>query len=389
MKQVQNIPDQLQQLGVENFVAEKSGLLYVYTSNESSTDVFFDNIAVTQISGPLLEETHYYPFGLSMSGISSNLLKGTSYKENAYKFNGNELQSNEFADGSGLEMYDFNMRGYDQQLGRFLQPDLAIDKHLNLSPYNFVMNNPALYSDPSGMDTTVQSGAGGIVWTVNAKEVVIGPDDGYNGYKSGGSASTIYVTGYGADVRVGEYNQYVKDNKSLLSNKVLNDNGTTLSTNISIDFVLATPEDLKRVKNEKLRNGDNILELENSEYRSATGGFTKQIFSKDKNPKTGQWDALGFEHFTDFSAKLGNSSSKVGQAYGSPATAVHEILHMFGLKDWYNSPEQMKMVGPNDIMNHLGNQPILHQIHWNNWLREIKSQQQTNGDNFILNHFVE
>ncbi|MEJ0105031.1 MAG: hypothetical protein WDO19_21865 [Bacteroidota bacterium] len=57
----------------------------------------------------ILEETHYYPFGLTMSGISSKALK-SGYAENKRKFNGVELSSKDFSDGSGLELYETTYR---------------------------------------------------------------------------------------------------------------------------------------------------------------------------------------------------------------------------------------------------------------------------------------
>lgn len=108
------------------------------------------------MSGPLLEETQYYPFGLTMAGISDKALK-SQYVENKYRYNGgNELQNQEFSDGSGLELYDAHHRMYDPQLGRFGQLDEFGEVTSAWSPYSFGSNNPALRNDPQGLkDTTV------------------------------------------------------------------------------------------------------------------------------------------------------------------------------------------------------------------------------------------
>ena len=148
VNQVKGGPVQLKTLASGQVVAKKDGYVYVYTSNESQQDVFFDNMSVIQITGPVLEEIHYYPFGLTMAGISDQAMLKL---ENRFKFSGIELNHKEFSDGSGLEWYDYVHRSYDPQIGRFIQIDGLASIFPWQSSYISMDDNPILKTDPTGM----------------------------------------------------------------------------------------------------------------------------------------------------------------------------------------------------------------------------------------------
>jgi hypothetical protein len=69
---------------------EQAGFIYIYLSNESHTthDVYFDDLRITHTKSKILQEDHYYPFGLSISALSST---GPLSKPNQFKYNGKEL----------------------------------------------------------------------------------------------------------------------------------------------------------------------------------------------------------------------------------------------------------------------------------------------------------
>jgi len=129
----------------------RNGYLYIWVSNETSGwDVFFDDLSVQYKQGPLLEENHYYPYGLTMAGISDKAIK-TNYAVNKYRFNGVEMQNQEFSDGSGLEEYDFGARMQDPQLGLWHAVDPLAAATAAISPYSYALDNPVNFVDVGGM----------------------------------------------------------------------------------------------------------------------------------------------------------------------------------------------------------------------------------------------
>ncbi len=89
----------------------------------------------------ILQENHYYPFGLTMGSL--NYVNNT---ENKLKYNGKELD-----DENNLRWYDYGFRRYDPQLGRWHVMDALSEKYINLSPYAYVANNPFRFIDQLGL----------------------------------------------------------------------------------------------------------------------------------------------------------------------------------------------------------------------------------------------
>ena len=121
--------------------------------------MFFDNLSVQHRAGPITEETHYYPFGLTMAGISS---KAVGRLEKKFGFNGIE-QNTDFE----LNMYDAFYRNLDPQLGRFWQIDpKSIDE---VFPYSAMLNNPLTHFDQLGDTTMYYDVAGNLLYQTNVK----------------------------------------------------------------------------------------------------------------------------------------------------------------------------------------------------------------------------
>ncbi len=123
-------------------VVPKNGFIYVFTTNESPVDVWFDDINVIHRTGPLLQESSFYPFGMEITPLSSYA---------AIKVpNERDYQKNELDEEFGLELHYFDARMYDAQVGRFGGVDEKADKQFGLTPYHQSANNPVMFVDPDG-----------------------------------------------------------------------------------------------------------------------------------------------------------------------------------------------------------------------------------------------
>lgn len=128
-----------QWLGASNVKVPKNGYVFVYLSNSSNIDVYFDNLDITHIRGRLVEENAYYPYGLKTKGIC-----GEAFGKLDTKF-GYQAEYAEEDDETGWN--EFDLRMYNPQIGRWN----GVDPYEQYeSPYLAMGTNPANFIDKDG-----------------------------------------------------------------------------------------------------------------------------------------------------------------------------------------------------------------------------------------------
>ena len=150
--------------GYVTIVDDKFRYVYNYTDHLGNVRLSYSdaNANGTIESNEIMEENNYYPFGLKHTAYNTNQSQYVSSEQlnqitlevmphyegdgsYQYKYNGKEYQ-----DELGLNFYDYGARFYDPALGRWYTVDEMAEKYLDMSPYNYALNNPVIFVDPDG-----------------------------------------------------------------------------------------------------------------------------------------------------------------------------------------------------------------------------------------------
>jgi len=116
---------------------------YFLTDHLGNVRVSFEAVnGVAQV----VQENHYYPYGLQMEGYIVNTPVPT--QANRQLFNAGSEWQDDF--GGAYGVYSTFYREYDPALGRMNAVDPLVDRFGGVSPYNYALNNPIRYNDPNG-----------------------------------------------------------------------------------------------------------------------------------------------------------------------------------------------------------------------------------------------
>ncbi len=147
--------------GGENSALGSFNYVFNYTDHLGNVRVSFAKDPLQGNVLKILEENHYYPFGMKHENYNVTRLNFKFYPETGvdlvplpavanasynYKYNGKELQEE-----LGLNMYDYGFRNYDPAIGRWMNIDPLAEMGRRFSPYNYALNNPVRFIDPDGM----------------------------------------------------------------------------------------------------------------------------------------------------------------------------------------------------------------------------------------------
>jgi RHS repeat-associated protein len=152
----------------------------------------------------ILEQNHYYPFGLKHTNYNTTLLKlrGSTPVAATTSVRKYRHRSYEFQDELGLNWYDFGMRGYMPDIGRWGGVDMLAETSRRFSPYAYCLNNPVYFIDVDGMYATPpdwyqNNKTGDVVWREGSGKQAGYTNIGHSTNLASGTGQNVQLNGNG------------------------------------------------------------------------------------------------------------------------------------------------------------------------------------------------
>ena len=137
--------------------------IYNYTDHLGNIRVSYTN---NGINAAIIEENHYYPFGLKHKKYGSvdkdlvcvnedcyeigiDVVPPQARKTYQYKYQGQELQ-----DELGLNWYSYKWRNYDPAIARFMSIDPLAEEYEDYTTYQFSSNQPVHAIELEGLESS-------------------------------------------------------------------------------------------------------------------------------------------------------------------------------------------------------------------------------------------
>lgn len=168
----------------------------------------------------IIEENNYYPFGLKHKGYNTAVFPLGNSVANKWKYNGVELE-----EGLGVDIYEMDWRQYYASLGRFTAIDPLAEDAFGFTPYRFGLDNPIIFSDPTGLFEEIDGG-----YTTDRRDEI--------------ERLLTYVQNSGGDITIDDINNFIEediaftkemgDTFKLSGLKVVGERGNRSATDFSI-----------------------------------------------------------------------------------------------------------------------------------------------------------
>ena len=143
----------------------------------------------------ILQELHYYPFGLKQEGPWTP----TAAPAGRYQYNGIEHLAE-----LGLNVNFALFRTLDPSIGRWWQVDPKAESYYGMSPYNSMGNNPISMTDPNGDSIIGAILIGAAVGAIiNTGSQYVKNDFSWNNWDWGAFAGSVVAGGVGGAASVG------------------------------------------------------------------------------------------------------------------------------------------------------------------------------------------